>query len=131
MGTTLAVRPCLQYCDVDVAVDTTYYANYFGASDSLYITETEARCIMPKCRVKRLSILMLTNGFDSLTFTLLKNGSPTALAVSFSSGETGLKTATDDIAFEDGEEYSIQITYTRTGTVTYTSMGGVLFYGNY
>jgi NAD(P)-dependent dehydrogenase (short-subunit alcohol dehydrogenase family) len=122
----------IPYYSFSTNASATRYTQYYG-SGTLYTTEAEARCVMPKGIVKGLWVNVITNGMSSVVFTLMKNGVASSLAVSYGASETGLKSATTDVAFEEGDEYSIRVVWVHPGgapqNLAYT--GGGLSYGNY
>lgn len=131
MATTHILLPVLPVETITTNSGGTRYFNYYAPTIG-YVTEAEAQCSIPKCRVKRFTARVTTNEVTSITMTLMKNGVSTGLSLSWGAGETGTKTVTGDIAFEQQDTYSIRYTWTQTsGSKTTASYNGVIEYGNY
>lgn len=97
------------------ATNTTEYNRMNGVGQTWTTTETDRRCLLPQCSVHGLIVELgtaVTAG--SITFTVYKNGSATALTATITSGTSGGNTS-DEIYFDDFDE--ITIGYTSTSTL--------------
>jgi hypothetical protein len=111
----------------------TRYTQYYAPSSTLYTNEAEARCVAPKSIMHTIWARVNVSTMVSATFTVMKNGVATSLAVSFGSSETGLKSATSSVPFEFGDEYSIRLewNYGSGAPKDFAFICGGVLYGNY
>lgn len=129
MGTILYQLDAIPYLtDTDNQNKTRYVNNY--VADLTVTDETLAEASMPKCRVKRLWVNVITNGMDSTSYTLRKNQVDTGIVITSTS--TGQLSATGDITYDKDDVFSIKIIYAKaTAPATLTISAGGLDYGNY
>jgi hypothetical protein len=129
LAITNNIHPVIPYVVITTA---TRYVNYYAPyGSSGYGTDAEARCKLPKCRIKRFTVSVSINTRTSAIFTIMKNGVASAVGLTYGSSEIGVKTVTCDLAMETTDEYSIRCVSTGSGSTSMSITWGVLEIGNY
>jgi len=109
---------------VTPAGNQTAYCAYHGAYSSAY--EVSAQVPMPKCKVKKITINIISNTLGSAsTLTLRKNGASTGVTITINAGQTGQLSVNCDVQFNEGDLLSIGIVLGGTNAQGLGIRGGV------
>jgi hypothetical protein len=124
-GQILAKRiPFPILSSVTTAGAQTIYCAYHGSYSSWY--ESSAQVPMPKCKVKRITINIISNTLNSAsTLTLRKNGTSTGVTITINAGQTGQLYVDCDVQFNEGDLLSIGIVVGGTDAQELGIRGGV------
>ncbi len=82
---------------------------YFNVFEDASYSLSDAQMIFPKCRIKRLYVNCIYNGISegSLTVWVNKNGVNQGSGVTFSAGETGIKSQDLNLNVDEGDLIAI------------------------
>jgi len=104
----------------------TIYCAYHGSYSSAY--ETSAQVPMPKCKVKKITINIISNTLGSAsTLTLRKNGASTGVTITINAGQTGQLSVNCDVQFNEGDLLSIEIVVGGTNAQRLGIRGGLVW----
>ena len=119
MATLERINPFIEGSETVWGNGQVGYACWAG----LFVTESVSQMGYPKCRVKKLSLRILSNTLDGSTvITLRKEGADTAITFTITAGSTGLFSATGDVIVEDGDLLCAEVDIGGT-------TGGIAFQG--